>query len=296
MIGFKAHLEEGPNDPAIFKAIFLAGGPGSGKTFITGRTALHTLGFKNVNSDTAYEKAMTAAGLEMDGETIMSAQGQAIRSKAKNLTQRQMDRYVKGRLGLTIDGTGRDYTKIAKLVTDARSAGYDVAMMYVNTDLETALARNSSRARQLPDDKVEEMWKEVQNNIGKFQRLFKENFIVIDNSDKMDYNKSTMEGFKWATKFAKKKITNPKAKKWIKAAQADKAGYSSTRSSVRSEAADLATNAADGLDFLLKDLKDKLMKEIKRNNFKNSQKVADMIQKTIEKDFKHKGYVRVKDK
>ena len=73
MIGFKAHLEEGPNDPAIFKAIFLAGGPGSGKTFITGRTALHTLGFKNINSDTAYEKAMTAAGLEMDGETIMSA-------------------------------------------------------------------------------------------------------------------------------------------------------------------------------------------------------------------------------
>ena len=292
MIGFKAHLEEGPNDPAIFKAIFLAGGPGSGKTFITGRTALHTLGFKNINSDTAYEKAMTAAGLEMDGETIMSAQGQAIRDNAKNLTQRQMDGYVRGRLGLTIDGTGRDYTKIAKLVSDARSAGYDVAMMYINTDLETALARNSSRARQLPDDKVEQMWKEVQNNIGKFQKLFKENFIVIDNSDKMDYNKSTMEGFKWATKFAKKKITNPKAKKWIKAAQADKAGYSS----MRSEAADLATDSSAGLDFILKDLKDKLMKEIKRNNFKNSQKVADMIQKTIEKDFKHKGYVRVKDK
>jgi len=292
MIGFKAHLEEGPNDPAIFKAIFLAGGPGSGKTFITGRTALHTLGFKNINSDTAYEKAMTAAGLEMDGETIMSAQGQAIRDNAKNLTQRQMDGYIRGRLGLTIDGTGRDYTKIAKLVSDARSAGYDVAMMYINTDLETALARNSSRARQLPDDKVEQMWKEVQNNIGKFQKLFKENFIVIDNSDKMDYNKSTMEGFKWATKFAKKKITNPKAKKWIKAAQADKAGYSS----MRSEAADLATDSSAGLDFILKDLKDKLMKEIKRNNFKNSQKVADMIQKTIEKDFKHKGYVRVKDK
>ena len=292
MIGFKAHLEEGPNDPAIFKAIFLAGGPGSGKTFITGRTALHTLGFKNVNSDTAYERGMTAAGLEMDGETIMSAQGQAIRDNAKNLTQRQMDRYIKGRLGLTIDGTGRDYSKIAKLVSDARSAGYDVAMMYINTDLETALARNSSRARQLPDDKVEEMWKEVQNNIGKFQRLFKENFIVIDNSDKMDYNKSTMEGFKWATKFAKKKITNPKAKKWIKAAQADKTGYSS----MRSEAADLATSTSDGLDYILADLKNKLMQEIKRNNFKNADNIAKLVRKTIEKDFKHKGYVRVKDK
>lgn len=289
---FKTYLEEGPNDPAIFKAIFLAGGPGSGKTFITGRTALHTLGFKNINSDTAYEKAMTAAGLEMDGETIMSAQGQAIRDNAKNLTQRQMDGYVKGRLGLTIDGTGRDFSKIAKLVNEARSAGYDVAMMYINTDLETALARNSSRARQLPDDKVERMWKDVQSNIGKFQRLFKENFIVIDNSDKMDYNKSTMEGFKWATKFAKKKITNPKAKKWLKAAQTNKGDYTS----LRTEVTDLATTQEAGIDYILADLKAKLVKEIKRNNFKNSQKVADMVQKTIEKDFKHKGYVRVKPK
>ena len=292
MMDFKTYLEEGPNDPAIFKAIFLAGGPGSGKTFITGRTALHTLGFKNINSDTAYEKAMTAAGLEMDGETIMSAQGQAIRDNAKNLTQRQMDGYVKGRLGLTIDGTGRDFSKIAKLVNEARSAGYDVAMMYINTDLETALARNSSRARQLPDDKVERMWKDVQSNIGKFQRLFKENFIVIDNSDKMDYNKSTMEGFKWATKFAKKKITNPKAKKWLKAAQTNKGDYTS----LRTEVTDLATSYEAGLDYILADLKAKLVKEIKRNNFKNSQKVADMVQKTIEKDFKHKGYVRVKPK
>ena len=288
MIGFKKHLEEGPNDPAIFKAIFLAGGPGSGKTFITGRTALHTLGFKNVNSDTAFEKALTRAGLDMDAETIMSVQGQEIRHNAKVLTNIQMERYIKGRLGLVIDGTGRDYDKIAKMVRESRTIGYDVAMIYVNTDLETALARNKSRSRQLPDDVVEKLWKDVQNNIGKFQKLFKENFLVIDNSDKMDYNKSTMEGFKWAGKFANKKITNPKAKKWIKDANAAKG--------VRTEAADLATTAPDGLDFILKELKDKLMKEIKRNNFKNSQKVADMIQKTIEKDFKHKGYVRVKDK
>lgn len=288
MIGFKAHLDEGPNDPAIFKVIFLAGGPGSGKTFITGKTALHTLGFKYVNSDTAFEKALKSAGLEMDGETIMSTQGQELRIKAQKLTQVRMERYIKGRLGLTIDGTGKDYARIAKVVSELRSVGYDVAMMYVNTDLETALARNRARPRQLPDDVVETMWKDVQNNIGKFQRLFKENFLVVDNSDKMDYNKSSMEGFKWATKFANKKIANPKAKKWIAAANASK--------TIQTEASDLATDTSNGLDYILKDLKDKLMKEIKRNNFKNSQKIADMVQKTIEKDFKHKGYVRVKPK
>ena len=51
-------LEEGVNDPAIFKAVFLAGGPGSGKSFMVGQTGLTGLGFKIVNSDTAFETAI----------------------------------------------------------------------------------------------------------------------------------------------------------------------------------------------------------------------------------------------
>jgi hypothetical protein len=43
---FSDILNEGVNDPAIFKAIFLAGGPGSGKSFIVGKTALQPMGFK----------------------------------------------------------------------------------------------------------------------------------------------------------------------------------------------------------------------------------------------------------
>ena len=41
MLSFAEHIkdiDEGVNDPAIFKAIFLAGGPGTGKTFIVGQT------------------------------------------------------------------------------------------------------------------------------------------------------------------------------------------------------------------------------------------------------------------
>ena len=44
-----SYIEEGVNDPAIFKAVFLAGGPGSGKSFIVGQTALTALGFKVIN-------------------------------------------------------------------------------------------------------------------------------------------------------------------------------------------------------------------------------------------------------
>ena len=43
-------ITEGVYDPGIFKAFFLAGGPGSGKTFVT-RSAFAGTGLKLVNSD-----------------------------------------------------------------------------------------------------------------------------------------------------------------------------------------------------------------------------------------------------
>ena len=43
-------LQEGVYDPNIFKAIFLAGGPGSGKSYVVRRTT-GGLGMKVVNSD-----------------------------------------------------------------------------------------------------------------------------------------------------------------------------------------------------------------------------------------------------
>ena len=45
-------------------------------------------------------------------------------------------------------------------------------MIFVNTSLETAQKRNQMRKRTLAPKAVETMWNEVQNNIGKFQRLF----------------------------------------------------------------------------------------------------------------------------
>ena len=217
MLGFKQYhgLNEGVEDPAIFKAIFLAGGPGSGKSFIVGQTSLIAHGFKVVNSDDAFENAMKKAGIEMSPSGIFSPKGQEVRAKAKKLTKNKQDRYLQGRLGLVIDGTGKDYNKIKKQSVELQKLGYETAMIFVNTDLETAMKRNQMRARSLPDEEVEKYWKQVQTNIGKFQGHFGKNFIVIDNSTSADFRKTTMSGYKWAKKFAEQKITRPIAKKWI---------------------------------------------------------------------------------
>jgi len=217
-MNFKQYLNfmEGVNDPSIFKAVFLAGGPGSGKSFVVGKTSLKSLGFRLINSDDAFEKGLKRAGLTMDPEDIFSAQGQAVRATAKALTGKIMVRALEGRNGIVVDGTGKDYTKIKKQVDLVRDLGYAVMMIFVNTDLDTALNRNKARPRSLPDKEVENMWKSVQNNIGKFQGLFRGRMIVVDNSDDSDIETSTMNAYKTVMTWAKKPPENAKAVKWIK--------------------------------------------------------------------------------
>ena len=282
---YKDFVNEGPNDPAIFKAIFLAGGPGSGKSFMVGQTSLASHGFKIVNSDIAFEKAMEKAGLAMDPETIFSAQGQAIRDKAKRLTGIQFERYVEGRLGLVIDGTGKDEEKIRNQATKLKSLGYDVAMIFVNTDLDTAIARNELRPRKLPTTTVVTMWKAVQKNIGRFQGFFKNNMLILDNSEGTQWTNSAQVGYKFGKAFATKPVTNRKAVNWIN---------SFKPSMVESTLS--APNIAI-LDALLADVKKKLEKDLKRgSNLKDLDDIAAMVNKRVEKDFKHKGYARLKDR
>ena len=217
---FHAFLNEGINDPAIFKAIFLAGGPGSGKSFIVGKTGLTSMGYKVVNSDDAFEAAMKKASMEMNPENIFSVKGQELRGKAKNLTDIKQTMYLKGRLGLVIDGTGKDPVKVADQAKMLQKLGYDVAMIFVNTDLETAISRDAQRARTIGATGVTEYWKAVQKNIGKFQQMFgKKNFLVVDNSEGKDFKSETLRAYRDATKFTKSPVENSKANSWIKTQQ-----------------------------------------------------------------------------
>jgi hypothetical protein len=174
------------------------------------------MGYKVVNSDDAFENAMKKASMEMNPDNIFSVKGQELRGKAKNLTGIKQSMYIKGRLGLVIDGTGKDPSKIADQAKELKKLGYDVAMIFVNTDLDTAISRDAQRARTLGAKGVTEYWKAVQANIGKFQTMFgKTNFLVVDNSEGKDYQKETVRAYRDATKFTKSPVDNAKAKKWI---------------------------------------------------------------------------------
>ena len=213
---FSNFLQEGVNDPSIFKAVFLAGGPGSGKSFIVGKTALTALGFKVINSDDAFERALAKVGLKPTPEDIYSPKGQEVRGQAKALTSKKMQLALDGRLGLVIDGTGKDYEKIEKQAKKLRDLGYEVAMIFVNTDLDTAKDRNRARARSLPDAEVEAMWNAVQKNIGKFQNFFRQKMFIIDNSDGANFEGAVLSTYRKLSAWAKTKPEAPSAKAWIK--------------------------------------------------------------------------------
>ena len=166
-----------------------------------------------VNSDIEFEKKLKDAGLSLDIRELDPTVRDEIRGRAKKITAKRRANYVEGRLGLIIDGTGKDYDKIAKQATQLKQLGYDVHMIFVNTSLDTALERNATRDRKLPDSIVTKSWNDVQKNLGKFSQYFRRNFIVVDNNDA----KEDVFGqvYKQVMSLAKSKVQNPMGQKWI---------------------------------------------------------------------------------
>lgn len=205
-------LQEGLYDPNIFKAFFLAGGPGSGKSYVVRRTTGGT-GLKIVNSDPAFESLLKKAGLSLKMPPEEFERKEKVRGQAKKFTEKIKQNYLEGRLGLIIDGTGKDADKILKQKASLEELGYDTYMIYVNTSLDVALKRNEERPRSLPKQTVITGWKDVQSNLGTFSNIFRQGFIVVDNND------ADEDAFQIVWKrvqgLLRKKVTNTRAKNWM---------------------------------------------------------------------------------
>jgi cytidylate kinase len=204
-------LQEGLQDPNIFKAFFLAGGPGSGKSYVV-RYSTGGTGLRVVNSDDVFEKYLKDAGMSMKMGSE-DPRRDKLRSKAIAVTASRQANYIKGRIGMVIDGTGKDYDKIREQKAELESLGYDTHMIFVNTSIEVALERNAKRERTVPEDAAILSWKAVQGNIGKFSSLFKGTMVIVDNNKPDD--DIEMITFKEVKRLLKKKVRNTRAKSWI---------------------------------------------------------------------------------
>ena len=218
---FSTFLNEGVYDRAVLKAFFMAGGPGSGKSYVADASIVpKRAGLKVVNSDEFFEKALRKVNMSTDLGSLDSDQfeyAMELRTKAKALTDRRKDLFIKAKLGLLLDGTGHDYQGIKKQVDLLKELGYDVYMVFVNTSKDVAIQRNQERERKVPEDIVIERWQDVQENIGKFQNLFgATNFIIVDNNDSKEDGKRLLKRtFIKVDKLIDKPLRNPTGKRWI---------------------------------------------------------------------------------
>ena len=234
----RVELVEGVNDPGILKAVFLAGGPGSGKTYIAKglfgipeRVNVSQTGMKMVNSDKELKFLLNKYGFgtnldALPDEVFANLTGDGpdssgLRNFAKDLTAERRRLYQNGRLGMIVDGTGDDYQKIAREKAELEEIGYQTYMIFVNTTLEVALQRNELRDRVLPQSIVSQSHKEVNRNIGAFQGLFgSSNFMIVDNNEQKTEDQAKKR-FKMLVKqglgkFVKSPIKSKKALSWIR--------------------------------------------------------------------------------
>ena len=209
-------INEGVYDKNIFKAFFLAGGPGSGKSWVSARTLMGQ-GMKVINSDDGFENYAKKVGLELK-MTNMSAfqtkQKNFLRTRAKRGTMSMHQHAIDGRLGMIMDSTARDTARIEAEAQSMRYLGYDTYMVFVNTTLEVALKRNELRPRSVPEPIVINSHRQIQKNIPKLRAIFgSKNFVEVDNS--VEAEDVNIKVYKEIQKLVRSKPSSPMAQAWI---------------------------------------------------------------------------------
>ena len=179
-------LLEGVHDQGIFKAIFLAGGPGSGKDYVLNNT-LDGQGLTEINSDKALEFLMDKEGLNKTMPADETEKRNLVRGRAKNITELRQQLALLGRNGLIINGTGDDVAKTKKIKDQLEKLGYESSMLLVNTRDDISAQRNIERGqrggRAVPEPIRKEKWDNVQNARTEYAKMFGANYSEFDNSE-----------------------------------------------------------------------------------------------------------------
>jgi len=224
---FEELLNEGVHDKGIFKAVFLAGGPGSGKDYVLDNT-LSGHGLTEINSDKALEFLMDKKGLKKTMPASEKIERDLVRGKAKNMTELRQRLALQGRNGLIINGTGDDHEKIKTIKSRLEELGYDTSMIMVNTRDEVSASRNVERGsrggRTVPEDIRKQKWDAVQKARPELAKLFGEKYVEFDNSEDLRTarpeivqakKQELLNLYKGVQKFMKTPPKSEQAKEWV---------------------------------------------------------------------------------
>lgn len=166
-------------DRGQFKAIFVTGGPGSGKDIV-------------IREAIASERAT-----EFNFTQILD-----ILNDKHKLAMRSMNpKYesIRTRGPLIINGPADDIQKISQIKEELEELGYSTMMIFVNTNNETSQERNSLLSRMMVESIRQDKWLKSQQNTKHFFQLF-ENFINFDNTGNLDTKEEDITNIYLTTK------------------------------------------------------------------------------------------------
>jgi len=213
----EGNLDEGVNDPHTFKCIFLFGPMGAGKSTVARPLLSHT-GLRSVNLDNFNEMFIKK------GQVPTGHLSPDQLEKSWQLSQTQQQNFIDGRLGIIIDGSGRNPSTAIGVIEKLQPLGYEFMMIFVNVSEATSIARQQSRAdkqqqqwgvgRQVDPTLAKNTYAQVQQNLGKYSAYFgPQRFVYVDNENTPDLTQAT----KKVDAFLNAPVTQPEAIGWIQA-------------------------------------------------------------------------------
>jgi predicted kinase len=182
-------------DRGQFRAIFVTGGPGSGKDIII------------------RESIAEARIVELN--FIQARDYLADKQKLSEKSNDYRREAVRTRGPLIVNGPADDVEKINYIKEELEELGYETMMIFVNTTDEVSKERNSLLSRMMMESVRQDRWTKAQENTKYFTKAFN-NFITFDNTEKLDNKEQDIHEVYQSTKnFLDSKVINETVEDWL---------------------------------------------------------------------------------
>lgn len=207
-------INESINDKGIFKAVMFGGIPAAGKSYVLNKVTNGGIGARIVNTDKMVE---FLANREMLDLRKKEHQYQVL-DRAKILNIAQFANYVNGMLPLFIDGTSADASNTLRRVGILEGFGYDVGFVWVDTDLDVAIARAKQRQRNVDEAFIRAAHSRSLENRDYFAHKF-DHFVTVKNNDGELTDNAIQSAFAATTGFFSSPLNNPIGRRTIRTLQ-----------------------------------------------------------------------------
>jgi len=183
-------------DRGLFKAIFITGGPGSGKDIIIR---------EGIPESRIVELDATQAMNYLMNKKTLSEHSSDIRQEA-----------IRNRMPLIINATADRFECITQIKEELEELGYSTMMVYVDTTNAVSKERNGCLKRMVEESVRADKWKMAQVSKVGFHSLF-EDFNLFQNNDELEVvEEHITDVYDHAREFLDREIVNETAKDWMR--------------------------------------------------------------------------------